>query len=285
MPRPFPACPGVRHAFHDVATGIRMHVAEAGPEDGPPVVLLHGWPQHWWCWRGVIPALADAGFRVLAADLRGSGWSDAPPGAYDKETLASDVLALLDALGIERTTLVGHDWGGWTSQLIALRAPERVERLVLCNIASVWPPSRVKTALNLWRFGYQVVGVPVLGPAIQRSGLMRRGLPGVPEEDRAEFAALLREPGRAEAASALYRTFATREAPAVGAGRYTGQRLTMPTLVLHGTGDPVVRPFMVEVFRDHADDVEIEWVAGTGHFIADEQPALVAERVIAFAAA
>ena len=59
----------------------------------------------------------------------------------------------------------------------------------------------------------------------------------------------------------------------------------MPTLVLHGTGDPVVRPFMVEVFRDHADDVEIEWVDGTGHFIADEQPALVAERVIAFAAA
>jgi len=66
MPRPFPPCPGVRHTFHDVSTGVRLHVAEAGPEDGPPVVLQHGWPQHWWCWRGVIPALAEAGHRVIA---------------------------------------------------------------------------------------------------------------------------------------------------------------------------------------------------------------------------
>jgi len=284
MARPFPPCEGTTHAFHDLATGIRMHVAESGPPEGPPVVLLHGWPQHWWCWRGVIGPLAAAGHRVIAADLRGAGWSDAPPAGYDKEQLAADVLALLDAMQIERAALVGHDWGGWIAQVVALRAPERVERLVLCNIAPVWPGDRLRTALNAWRFAYQVVGVPYLGPALQHSPAMRRALIGVPESEREEFVAALREPGRAEAGSALYRTFVTSELPAIVAGRYAGQRLTMPVRVLHGCEDPVIRPFMVEGFRVHADDVEIEWLPDTGHFVVDERPELVAERVAAFLA-
>lgn len=284
MPRPFPPCPGVRHAFHDVATGIRVHVAEAGPEDGPPVVLLHGWPQHWWCWRGVIPVLADAGFHVIAPDLRGHGWSDAPAEGYDKEQFASDALALLDAMGIERTAFVGHDWGGWTGQLVALRAPARIERLVLCNIASVWGAPKLEGLANAWRMSYQVVGMPGLGPLLQRSPLLARGMTGVPEDARREFAAAMAEPGHAEAGSLVYRTFVTRELPGLVRGRYDGQRLRMPTRVLHGTGDPVVRPFMVEVFRDHADDVEIEWLHGTGHFCADEEPARVAGRILAFLA-
>jgi pimeloyl-ACP methyl ester carboxylesterase len=221
MARPFPPCAGVRHAFHDVATGIRMHVAEAGPADGPPVVLLHGWPQHWWCWRGVIPPLAEAGFRVLAPDLRGSGWSDAPPGAYDKEQLASDVLALLDALGIEQATLVGHDWGGWTSQLIALRAPERVPRLVLCNIAPVWarrgcrPPERL--ALS-----YQVVGrARSSGPRCSARRSCAAACTGCPRATARSSPRRCASPGRAEAGSAIYRTFATRELPGCRAAATT----------------------------------------------------------------
>ena len=217
MPRPFPPCPGVRHAFHDVSTGIRVHVAEAGPEDGRPVVLQHGWPQHWWCWRGVIPALADAGFRVIAPDLRGAGWSDAPEGGYEKEQFASDALALLDALGLDRVSWVGHDWGGWTGQLVALRAPERIERLVLCNIAPVWGAPRLQSAANAWRLGYQVVGVPRLGPAIHRSGLLRKAFIGVPPADADEFLAAMREPGYAESGSKYYRTFVRSElGPLIG---------------------------------------------------------------------
>ncbi len=283
MARPFPPCPGVRHSFHDVASGVRLHVAEAGPEDGRPVVLQHGWPQHWWCFRGVIPALADAGFRVIAPDLRGSGWSDAPPRGYDKEQFASDTLALLDAMGLERVAFVGHDWGGWTGQLVALRAPERIERLMLLNIASVWGGPKLQSALNSWRLGYQVVGVPKLGPALQRSRLMRKGYPGVPEAAAAEFAAAMREPARAEAGLAglpHVRHEGARGDRLLAAT--TVRRLTMPVKVLHGTADPVVRPFLVEEFRAHCDDVEIEWAFGTGHFIADEQPALVAERLLAF---
>ncbi len=283
MDRPFPPAPGVRHAFHDVATGIRMHVAEAGPEEGPPIVLLHGWPQHWWCWRGVIGPLADAGFHVVVPDLRGSGWSEAPAGGYDKEQFASDVLALLDVLGIERAVLVGHDWGGWTAQLVALRAPERVERLVLCNIAPVWsPPSRRTMLLNAWRYGYQVVGVPGLGPLLQRSRVMELAFDGVAPDEAREFLEAMRAPGRAEAGSRIYRTFVSREIVGIMRGANEGRRLTMPLLVLHGTGDPVIRPFQVEGFRDHADDAVVEYVPTTGHFIVDEQPAHVAARVLDF---
>jgi pimeloyl-ACP methyl ester carboxylesterase len=83
---------GVTHRYVDVLE-VRMHVAEAG--EGPPVVLLHGWPQHWWTWRRVIPALATER-RLICPDLRGFGWSEAPPGRYELAEFADDVLALLD---------------------------------------------------------------------------------------------------------------------------------------------------------------------------------------------
>src|SRR5215212_3618132 len=129
-----PPVNGVRHRTVSV-NGIDMHVAEAG--DGPPLLLVHGWPQHWWCWRHLIPALSQR-YRVLAPDLRGMGWSSAPEGPYDKQTFADDLLALLDAEGIERTRIIGHDWGGYASFLLALGHPERVERLVGLDIPPPW---------------------------------------------------------------------------------------------------------------------------------------------------
>jgi pimeloyl-ACP methyl ester carboxylesterase len=283
MSRPFPPCDRTRHEFHDVATGLRMHVALAGPEDGAPVLLLHGWPQHWWCWRGVIPALAEAGYRVIAPDLRGAGWTDVPAGGYDKEQFASDVLALLDALGVERCAFLGHDWGAWTGQLMALREPGRFSRMVLCNIPPVWPPrDRIAAARNVWRLSYQLVGLPRLGPAFQGSRGMNRVYEGIPPEHRGPFRDAFKEPARAVAGSKYYATFVARELPALLRDRYAGQRLRPPLLVLHGTADPVIRPFQVEAFRQHADDVEIEWVHGSGHFVVDERPELIAERTLAF---
>jgi pimeloyl-ACP methyl ester carboxylesterase len=87
-----PPLPGVEHRYVDVR-GLRLHVAQAGA--GPPLVLLHGWPQHWYCWRHLIGPLAQR-YTVLAVDLRGWGWSDAPPDSYAKRTFAADVLPLLD---------------------------------------------------------------------------------------------------------------------------------------------------------------------------------------------
>ena len=118
-----PEIPGVEvaHDFVD-AGGLRMHVASAGPADAEPLVLLHGWPQHWYAWRRLIGPLSQR-YRVIAPDLRGFGWTDAPSGGYEKRELAADVVALLDALGLDRVRLAGHDWGGFVGFLLCLEAP------------------------------------------------------------------------------------------------------------------------------------------------------------------
>ncbi|KAF0964307.1 alpha/beta fold hydrolase [Rhodococcus sp. T7] len=103
----FPELDGVRHRYVRLP-GLRMHVAEAG--HGDPVVLLHGFPQHWWEWRGVVPGLTEH-YRVICSDLRGAGWTDAPPTGYTRAQLLADVEALLDALDLDRVCLIAHDWG------------------------------------------------------------------------------------------------------------------------------------------------------------------------------
>ena len=281
-----PSWPGVAHDFVQ-AGDLRVHVAEAGVPDGPPIVLLHGWPQHFWCWRRVAPLL-QAEHRVIMPDLRGHGWSDAPPGAYDKEQFATDLLALLDTLGLEQVRLVGHDWGGWAGFLACLRAPERFSGYLALNTGHPWPPSSPRGLIHAWRFWYAaVMASPVLGPAVleRAPGLMRRGLrrdtvqPGVfSDADLAIFTDRLALPDHARASQHVYRTFLTREVPAVMRGRYAGQRLTVPGRMLYGTSDSVVQPSMLEGLADHADDFVVEHVDGAGHFIAEELPQIVADR-------
>src|SRR5215213_8511844 len=111
LPADPPPMKGATHNYAD-ANGVRIHYAEAG--DGPPLLLLHGWPQHHYMWRRVIEELRS-NFRVIAPDLRGFGWSEAPGEGYDGDTFARDQIALLDALGIEKASFIGHDWGGWTT--------------------------------------------------------------------------------------------------------------------------------------------------------------------------
>src|SRR3954471_416719 len=103
-----PYAEGVDHRFVE-ANGLRVHVAEAGPADAPPVLLLHGWPQHWYMWRRVLEALGGE-HRLIAPDLRGAGGSDAPATGNDPQTFAADQVALLDALEIDRVRVAGHDW-------------------------------------------------------------------------------------------------------------------------------------------------------------------------------
>lgn len=120
-----------------VAVGdVRLHVVEAGPAGGPPVVLLHGFPELWYGWRRQIGPLADAGFRVIAPDQRGYNTSDKPAGvaAYRLEALGGDVAGLLDALSLETASVVGHDWGAVVAWWLGLARPERIERLAVLNV-------------------------------------------------------------------------------------------------------------------------------------------------------
>jgi pimeloyl-ACP methyl ester carboxylesterase len=282
---PLPPLAGVRHRTVD-AGGLAVHVAEAGPLDGPPLVLLHGWPQHWWCWRHVVPLLADR-YRLLLPDLRGHGWTAAPAGGYDKEQLATDLLATLDALELPRVGLVGHDWGGFTGFLTALRAPERVSAFLALGITHPWQRPSPGRLLQSWRLGYQVaLSTPVVSERALRAtprlveqairlGSARRD--AFTAADLRLFGAVLQEPARARASVRLYRTFLLRESLALG--RYAGARLTVPTRLVVGEHDPVATGPFLSGWEDHADDMALEVLPGVGHFVPEEAPDVVADRV------
>ena len=265
------------------ARGLDFHLAEAGSGDDV-VLCLHGWPQHWYEWRRLLPSLAESGHRVLALDLRGFGWSDAPRRGYEKEEMATDVLAVLDALGLERVKLVGHDWGGWIGFLLCLREPQRFERFLALNIVPPWIGLRA-TIGHAWRFWYQqLILAPGIGYRLHRRGdFVKRVLVGGSkvkdvwdEETLSVFADQLTEPARARAAVQVYRVFNWREALPIVRGRYAKQWLTVPTRLVFGVDDFVLRPQMLAGYQRHAEAMEVVLVPGCGHFIADERPELVA---------
>jgi len=282
-----PEIDGVSH--HRVrARGIEFHYAEAGSGDDV-VLCLHGWPQHWYEWRHLMPALADR-HRVIALDLRGFGWSEAPADGYEKESLADDVLAVLDELGIERVKLVGHDWGGWIGFLLCLKAPQRFERYLSLNILPPWTSIR-QMAPHLWRFWYQwLILSPGVGYRLHRSGkFVPKVLVGGSVRKQAwdqatlhAFSDTFTEPARARAAVQMYRVFNLREAPEMARGRYADTHLTVPTRLLFGTGDQALNHNILAGTERRAEDMLIEKVEDCGHFIVDERPDLVADRAREF---
>jgi pimeloyl-ACP methyl ester carboxylesterase len=283
-----PALPHVDGVEHRYATvnGVRLHYAEAG--EGEPVLLQHGWPNHWWIWRDLIVPLSERGFRVIVPDLRGHGWSEKPARSYRKDVLMRDLFALLDELGIERVRWVGHDWGAWVGMLAALRHPERVERLVSMSIPHPWPRERhvLKTMSTGW---YQVVlASPGLGKlAIRRLGMPRlmlqkgRGIGSYTDQEIETYTSVLREPDAAEAGMRMYRHFLRYEMVEFVSGAFKEERLTVPTRWIVGEKDPVAGG-NDDGYLDHADDMTLEELPGAGHFLPEELPDLIRERVMSF---
>ncbi|MEA2492901.1 MAG: hypothetical protein QOJ29_812 [Thermoleophilaceae bacterium] len=281
---------GVTHRYVD-AGGLRVHLAEAGPEDGEPILLLHGWPQHWYEWRHVVPALSQH-YRLLMPDLRGLGWTEAPKRGYEKENLARDQVALLDALGIERVKLVGHDWGAYAGFLLCLLHPERVERYVATNIIHPWPKPNVRAFLNSWRLVYQLpMLLPFIGPRVtRRRGFIKFMLNGakrgVFSSDELEaFEAPYRDPERSFVSARYYRSFQAHDLPLLIRRHWMKYRLSVPTLMLFGTGDFAITAASLEGFERYADDMRLEVVPDTGHFVVDAAPEVVAQRALDFFAA
>ena len=279
-----PWVPGVEHGYVDV-DGLLMHAAEAG--EGDPIVLLHGWPRHWYLWRDLIPQLATDR-RVICPDLRGFGWTEAPAGGYGKDQLATDVLGLLDRLGVDRFDLVGHDWGAYTGFLIALREPARVKYFLAMAMTHPWP--EVAPLLRQqWRFAYMALldkplasslllqHVPRLVRTVLRAGVVDSN--SWDPDELEIFVERTRDPARAAAASSLYRAFTIREALPLMRGRYRDSRLEVPTRLIVGAHDPAIRAEMLGGFEGHADDMSVEVVRDAGHFIVDEHPDLVLERI------
>jgi pimeloyl-ACP methyl ester carboxylesterase len=240
----------------------------------------------------VLPALAQR-YRVIAPDLRGAGWTDAPADGYNAGQLVADVVALLDALELDDVRVMAHDWGALVGFLLCLDHPQRVQRFISLAIPHLFVKfdPRLMTALpRLW-FQY-AIATPVLGPSLLGKGRQRLASylldhytsdrSAFTQRDRELFVAPFRDPARARAGSALYRNFIVPIFPRVIIGRYRKKRLTTPTLILYGSEDPNMSAEILQGHQDHADDLRIEEVDGASHFIADEKPQAVIDRALEF---
>jgi pimeloyl-ACP methyl ester carboxylesterase len=256
------------HALHDLPTGVRIHVATYGPAGAPAVLALHGWPQHSWAWRLVADALGDS-HRLICPDMRGFGSSGWPAdGDFRKQRVADDAIALLDALGLERVFLVGHDWGGWAAILAALTGPERFSGLLALGIGHPWVP-RALAARNAYRLWYQL---PLYLPAVTaHGGVPRKILEAARRDDKGwapgevdAYVSVIR--GCARATSRLYRSFPRELGARV-------PKLQVPSRLMIGYREPLGR----YVTAGFPGDVEI--VDAAGHFLPEEKPRLVADRI------
>jgi pimeloyl-ACP methyl ester carboxylesterase len=278
--RVIPDVAGVTHRFV-AARGARFHVAEAGA--GDPVLLLHGLAQHWYAWRKVIPELAGE-YRLFCLDLRGCGWSEGTRRGYGTGQQVLDVLAVMDALGLQRVRLVGHDSGGWLGFALCLHAPERFGGFVALNITHPWPgqATLIRTA---WRFWYTALWeYPGAGRFVLRRWpgftrfLLRRWAGRPYRWDRDELEEFVRASRTRSGSRAIQQAlwqFVLRDIPALVLRRHSRRRLTVPTLIVGGQRDPGSRPVPSRRMADHADDLEIALVPGW-HLLPETAPRIVA---------
>jgi pimeloyl-ACP methyl ester carboxylesterase len=287
-----PALDGADHKFVDVGGGVTIHVADAGPVDGPPVMLVHGFPENWWEWHELIGPLAADGYRVLCPDLRGAGWSSAPRSRYLKNEMADDLAAVLDQLGVGPVKLVAHDWGGPVAFIMMLRHPAKVTGFFGVNTAAPYARRDLKSLRNIWRFWYQIpMALPVIGPRVigDRNARFFRMLESwvgggflLPEDDVAMYIECMRQPGHAVAGSRWYRSVLTTESLRWMRGEFDNTQVDVPVRWLSGTADPVITPDLLDGYAKHISDFEVELVDGVGHWIVEQRPDLVLDRLRAF---
>ncbi len=271
---------GLAHHYANLGD-VRLHYVEAG--EGPLVLLLHGFPQFWYEWRYQIPVLVEAGFRVVAPDMRGYNLSDKPPGvrAYRVELLARDVERLILACGERTATVVGHDWGAIVAWLTAMRHPERVERLAILNVPH---PARFLDGLlspgqvlrSSYMFFFQI---PRLPEAVIRAGdfaLLRSVLatdpvrPGaLTAEDIERYVEAIARPGALTATLNYYRAL-LRSPREMGS---LLERIEAPVLVIWGERDRSLSRRLAEPPRLWVPNLlRVERLREASHWVAEDRP-------------
>ena len=282
MAMPMPEVEGVEHRWANV-NGFRMHYAEAG--EGEPVILQHGWPQHWWAWRHQIGPLAER-YRVIVPDLRGYGWSEAPSSGYEKIQFARDVIALMDELGLDKVRFAGHDWGALAALLLGFEYPDRFHRLVAMSNLPPWRKGPPPPSLLLFLTYQSLVSSPILGAYVMRNGLagamLKRGRSAGEwtQEELDIYNGPWKLPGHDNAGVLTYRTFLTKELPARLRGAGSDARLTVPTTLVMGSRDLMRSALQPELYEEKADSFRTVIIEGAGHWLMDEKPAEVTEHLL-----
>lgn len=269
--------------------GIRLHTVLAGPEDGPLVLLLHGFPELWYGWRKQIGPLAAAGFRVVVPDQRGYGGSDKPRGvrAYNLDRLALDAVGIIDSLGRDKAHVAAHDWGGVVGWWLGIKHPQRIDRLALLNIPhpkvmerTLWRSAKQRRR-SPYMFFFQLPWLPertlkTNDWAYLEKALRHTSRPGTfTDEDLAVYREAWSQPGAITAMLNWYRA-AFRARP-----RWPDNlRVTVPTLLLWGTSDRFLGKEMAQPSLDLCDQGRLVLFDETTHWIALEEAGRVNELLI-----
>lgn len=271
--------------------GVRLRAVAAGPAGGPPVVLLHGFPEFWYGWRHQLGPLAGAGFRVVAPDQRGYNRSDKPPRVadYTLEQLAADVVAVLDAIGADRAAVVGHDWGGIVGWWLAIRYPHRVARLAVLNAPH---PAAIRLALessfeqlarSWYVFTAQIPGLAERVAEWTDYGILTRSMrrsarPGTfADKELARYRKAWERPGAMTGMVNWYRA----------AGRYppprpASLRVHVPTLILWGMRDQFLCRGLAAASADYCTAGRLIRSPTATHWLPHEEPAEVNRLLVEF---
>lgn len=275
---------GFEHEFVDVGGGVRLHAVCGG--EGKPVFLLHGFPQMWYEWRHVMPALAKT-HRVIAVDMKGAGRSDKPQGGYDKMTMAGELNRLRQKMGFDSVQVVGHDIGGMVGFAWAARHPESVEKLVVLDVpipgTTVW--EKVFADPRVWHFAFFMK--PDL-PEMLIAGREREFLDhfihdriqnfgAFTDHDLDVFARALALPGALRGLFGWYRAFPQ---DVVDFRAYASNKIKTPVLGLGG--DQRWGSEIVAMLGELASDVRGGPVAHCNHWVVEEQPQALLQKLREF---
>ncbi|HEX2685363.1 MAG TPA: alpha/beta hydrolase [Kofleriaceae bacterium] len=261
------------------SNGIELHVVTAGPTSGPPVILLHGFPDFWYGWRHQIDALAARGFRLIIPDQRGYGRSDKPTevAAYDIAELSRDILQLMDALELPRASLVAHDFGGAVAWWLAANHPERIERMVVLNCPHFLTYRRAHRHLEQLKRSWYVgaLVMPWLSERVcklrNHQMLIRLGpgtrAGGMRDDELSSYREAWAQPGAVRGMLSWYRAML----PAL-ARPFPRTRVMAPTLLLWGKRDPFLSSTMAQPSVELCDHGKLVMLDDATHWLHWDAP-------------
>ncbi len=288
MSTPAEVTENISESYAEV-NGVRLHYAEAG--SGPLVVLLHGFPEFWYSWRHQITALAQAGYHVVAPDMRGYNLSSKPAGwrEYDAESLAGDIAGLIRHFGVENAYVAGHDWGAAVAYYTAMEHPDVVKRLAILNVPH---PARMLASFRTWRqlrkswymFFFQLPVIPERLLAANDFAAAKRALraesPGAfSDADIERYVEAWSQPGALTAMINYYRA-ALRRSPRSALARL--RPIDVPVLVIWGERDSVLGSELAEPDAKWVSDVRVERIPQATHWVQHDAPERVNELLTGF---
>ncbi len=272
-----------QHATAQVGD-VELHYVRAGESKQEPILLLHGWPQTWFAWAKVIPTLVAAGHSIIAVDLRGTGDSSKPAAGYDSDTVATDIHTLLQQLGVDRVRVVGHDNGGRIAYAYAALFRESVHSLVFLESKVLGIENAEDVYKEYWHFGFHQM--PFIAEALT-AGREREYLSwfykyaynpeAITSEEIDEYVRCYQAPGAMKAGFEYYRSF-----PLTGeqSREHAKRPLAMPVLAYGGSHSMGTGP--IENMKRVATNVTGGVVPECGHWVPDEQPQWIAEKILEF---